>query len=163
MAQRRMLSLRVIDSDEFLAMPLGVQALYFHLAVGADDHGIIRNARSISRGIDADETWITMLVERGFLHVIEAGYEIAHWAIHNALQETQNARRTYEYTVFRRNVLNRDKHKCQMCGAGVLLAVHHIKSFSANESLRTDIENGITLCKLCHIAVHKGEANERGR
>jgi hypothetical protein len=40
MAQRRMLSLRIVDSARFLQMPLTAHALYFHLALHADDDGV---------------------------------------------------------------------------------------------------------------------------
>lgn len=41
MAEKRMLSKKVLDTDAFLDMPLSAQALYFHLVINADDEGII--------------------------------------------------------------------------------------------------------------------------
>ena len=41
MAQRRMFSKKITDTDHFLEMPLSTQALYFHLNMGADDEGFI--------------------------------------------------------------------------------------------------------------------------
>ena len=41
MAERRMFSKTVIDSDAFLDMPLSTQALYFHLSMRADDDGFV--------------------------------------------------------------------------------------------------------------------------
>ena len=37
MAEKRMLSKKVLDTDAFLDMPLSAQALYFHLVINADD------------------------------------------------------------------------------------------------------------------------------
>ena len=37
MANRRMFSLDVVDTDSFLDMPLTAQTLYFHLGMRADD------------------------------------------------------------------------------------------------------------------------------
>jgi hypothetical protein len=37
MAQRRMFSKDVTNSDVFLDLPLSTQALYFHLGMNADD------------------------------------------------------------------------------------------------------------------------------
>jgi len=37
MAQRRMFSLQIVDTDAFMDMPLSTQALYFHLGMRADD------------------------------------------------------------------------------------------------------------------------------
>jgi len=43
MAERRMFSKQIIDSDMFLDMPVSAQALYFHLAMRADDEGFLNN------------------------------------------------------------------------------------------------------------------------
>ena len=45
MAQRRMFSKKVTDTDTFLDMPLSTQALYFHLNMHADDDGFIDNTK----------------------------------------------------------------------------------------------------------------------
>jgi len=57
-----------------------------------------------------------------------------------------------EYKLFRKTVLQRDHYTCQMpyCESKRSLVVHHIKPYSQNISLRTDPENGITLCRKCH-------------
>ncbi len=39
MAERRMFHTAVVESDAFLDLPVGVQALYFHLCMQADDDG----------------------------------------------------------------------------------------------------------------------------
>ena len=51
MADRRMFSKTIIDSDTFLDMPLSAQALYFHLSMRADDDGFINNPKKIQRMI----------------------------------------------------------------------------------------------------------------
>lgn len=64
---------------------------------------------------------------------------------------------------WRLKVFKRDDYTCQMCGrksqAGspVILNAHHIKPFSKNKSLRTDVDNGITLCEECHKKTYKHE------
>lgn len=60
-----------------------------------------------------------------------------------------------EYAKFRKDVLIRDKRKCQMpnCNSKTSLQVHHIKKWSNAHSLRYDIRNGITLCKKCHKSI----------
>ena len=45
MAEKRMFSKQIIDSDAFLDMPLSAQALYFHLSMRADDDGFVDNPR----------------------------------------------------------------------------------------------------------------------
>jgi 5-methylcytosine-specific restriction endonuclease McrA len=60
-----------------------------------------------------------------------------------------------EYAKFRKEVLARDKRKCQMpnCKNKTNLQVHHVKKWSKAHSLRYDIKNGITLCKRCHRSI----------
>ncbi len=47
MANRRMFSLDIIDSDAFLDMPNESQNLYFHLAMRADDDGFVNSPKKI--------------------------------------------------------------------------------------------------------------------
>ena len=63
---------------------------------------------------------------------------------------------TPEYNQWRISVLERDKYTCQHCGQiGGRLEAHHIKNYKDFKKLRTDIDNGITLCKKCHKKTHK--------
>jgi hypothetical protein len=48
MAERRMFSKTIIDSDLFLDMSLSAQALYFHLVLKANNKGLLNNFRSIA-------------------------------------------------------------------------------------------------------------------
>jgi len=77
----------------------------------------------------------------------------------NILMEEKlaNGSRNYpEYLEWRSNVFARDKYICQKCGArGVEINAHHIKSFKDYPDLRTELSNGITLCKYCHTEEHK--------
>ena len=64
--------------------------------------------------------------------------------------------RDYEaYREFRRSVLKRDSYKCQYPGCEIRhqLEVHHIKKYADHHRLRTEIFNGITLCKKHHCAI----------
>lgn len=72
-------------------------------------------------------------------------------------EERQKLRKSIEYTRFRRKVFKRDKHTCQKCGdnQGGNLNAHHIRNHSTHKELRYDVNNGITLCKKCHIEFHK--------
>jgi len=71
--------------------------------------------------------------------------------------ENIKARQSFEYQEWRRKVYERDNYTCQHCGdnKGGNLNPHHIKSFAEYPELRYDVENGITLCKNCHIAIHR--------
>ena len=47
MAERRMMSKSVIETDAFMDMPFSTQALYFHLLLRADDDGFIKSPKAI--------------------------------------------------------------------------------------------------------------------
>ena len=67
MAEKRMFSQRVIDSDAFLDMPLTAQALYFHLSMRADDDGFLDNPRKIQRVIGASADDLRLLMAKRYL------------------------------------------------------------------------------------------------
>ena len=47
MAERRMFTQKITESDAFLDMPLSAQALYFHLCMNADDDGFVKTQREL--------------------------------------------------------------------------------------------------------------------
>lgn len=52
-------------------------------------------------------------------------------------------------------VKERDGHLCQNCGSTKHLHAHHIKPRAMFPELSLVLENGITLCKECHIKEHR--------
>jgi len=64
-------------------------------------------------------------------------------------------RNSNSYKTWRLSVYNRDGFKCQSCGqVGKNLNAHHIVPVSVNPMRIFDLDNGITLCNICHKAVH---------
>lgn len=75
----------------------------------------------------------------------------------NISDEERNQHRScIGYDEWRRKVFSRDNYTCQCCGdnKGHNLRAHHKKNYSENKELRTDINNGITLCDICHKLFH---------
>ena len=69
--------------------------------------------------------------------------------------KTKYARETFKgYNKFKNAVLERDK-VCQCCGFDDDLEVHHIDGVYDNPELATDVNNGVVLCKYCHLKYHK--------
>lgn len=60
-------------------------------------------------------------------------------------------RRCNKALIWSKEVRERDKYICQICGTinGKIIA-HHIVPWLEDESRRFDIENGQTLCQSCH-------------
>lgn len=67
-------------------------------------------------------------------------------------------RNSKKYTEWRKEVYKRDNWICQYCGKKCKkdIIAHHINVFSEFPDLRFDINNGITLCRSCHLKMHKG-------
>ncbi|MBR3646575.1 MAG: conserved phage C-terminal domain-containing protein [Lachnospiraceae bacterium] len=87
MAERRMFSKTIIDSDAFLDMPLSSQALYFHLSMRADDEGFVNNPKKIQRMIGASDDDMKVLLAKNFIILFESGViVIKHWKIHNYIR-----------------------------------------------------------------------------
>ena len=61
MAVRRMISVNVVSGDAFLDLPVGAQALYFHLVLQGDDDGFVNSPRGVMRMVGAAEEDLRLL------------------------------------------------------------------------------------------------------
>lgn len=88
MADRRMMSKTVIDTDMFLDMPISAQSLYFHLLLRADDDGFLKNIKTIMRTVGASPDDIRLLIAKQYLLLFESGVvAIKHWRVHNVIRK----------------------------------------------------------------------------
>lgn len=61
-----------------------------------------------------------------------------------------------KYVEWRSKVFERDGWTCQTCGErGCYLEAHHIKGWTKYPKLRYEVENGVSLCKKCHLLTRK--------
>ncbi|WP_075574320.1 MULTISPECIES: replisome organizer [Tissierellia] len=96
MADKRMFSLKIVDSDLFLDMPLSSQCLYFHLSMRADDDGFVDNPKKIIKIIGANEDDLKILITKGFVIVFERGIiVITHWKINNYIRNDRRKETMY--------------------------------------------------------------------
>lgn len=96
MAERRMFAKTIIDSDAFLDMPTSAQALYFHMAMRADDDGFLNNPKKVQRMVGASDDDCRLLLAKRFVIQFDSGVVvIKHWRIHNYIQKDR-----YKPTVY---------------------------------------------------------------
>ena len=73
MADKRQFSMQIIDSDDFLEMPLSAQALYLHLSMRADDDGFVPNASRIMKLVDENKSDYDPLVAKAYVIEFDDG------------------------------------------------------------------------------------------
>ena len=97
MAQKRMFSKKITDTDKFLDMPLSTQALYFHLNMDGDDVGFVGNPKTIKKKIGANDNDLDLLVFKQFIIPFENGViVIKDWRIHNTLRNDRYTPTIYQ-------------------------------------------------------------------
>jgi hypothetical protein len=72
--------------------------------------------------------------------------------------ENEKIRKSLEYIIWRNEVYKRDNWTCRLCGkkcSNKDIVAHHLKLFSEFPELRFSVDNGITLCRSCHLRLHK--------
>ncbi|MEE1014157.1 MAG: replisome organizer [Clostridia bacterium] len=97
MANRRMFSLDVVDTDRFLEMPTSTQALYFHLGMRADDDGFVSSPKKICLLAGASEDDLKLLIAKNFLIPFPDGVcVITDWKMNNYLRPDRYKKTVYQ-------------------------------------------------------------------
>jgi len=87
MANKRMFSLDVVDTDRFLEMPVTAQALYFHLGMRADDDGFISSPKKILKIANCTNDDLKILFSKGYVIPFESGVlVIVDWKLNNLIK-----------------------------------------------------------------------------
>lgn len=88
MAERRMMTKKIIHSDAFLDMPISTQNLYFHLLLEGDDEGFINSPKKVQRVIGASDDDVKILLAKKFIISFDSGIIVLkHWKMHNYIQK----------------------------------------------------------------------------
>lgn len=95
MAQRRMFSKDITNSEEFLEMPDSTQKLYFHLGMNADDDGFIQ-PKGTMRLVRSGEDDLKVLEAKGFLISFNGSViVITHWKMNNDIKNDRKKETIY--------------------------------------------------------------------
>ena len=87
MANKRMFSIDVVDTDKFLDMPVSTQALYFHFGMRADDDGFVSSPKKIVKIANCTNDDLRVLISKGYIIPFESGVVvITDWRKNNTLK-----------------------------------------------------------------------------
>jgi len=117
MANRRCITLDIVDTDEFLDLPVSAQALYFHICVRADDDGFCDNAHKICKFTNTSFDDLSLLLKKKFLLQGNKGIVIVkHWWMHNTkrkdtYKQSPHLKDNLEICVDENNAYTFDKSK----------------------------------------------------
>ena len=97
MAERRMLSSKVVCSDSFIEMPFSAQGLYVQLVMEADDDGFLNRAKRIQMAIGATPDDLEMLIQKRFILAFPNGVVvIKHWRMNNQIRKDRYTPTQYQ-------------------------------------------------------------------
>ncbi|MDU6876521.1 MAG: DnaD domain protein [Clostridium sp.] len=97
MANRRMFSIKIIDSAKFLKMPSSSRLLYYDLGMRADDDGIVE-AFNVLRMTGATEDDLRVLTAKGYIKILNDDLVtfITDWNEHNKIRADRKVDSIYK-------------------------------------------------------------------
>lgn len=96
MANRRMFSKDVIQTEWFTDMPATAQMLYVHLSMDADDDGFVTNTKIAMLNAHASKDDLSILVAKSYVIPMEQGlYLLKHWRQNNYIQKDRYHKSDY--------------------------------------------------------------------
>lgn len=96
MAQRRMFSKKIVETDYFMEMSPTAKLFYFYLNMSADDDGFVGNPKMIKMVSGATDDDFKILVAKQFILLFESGVIVVKdWRIHNYIQKDRYNKTQY--------------------------------------------------------------------
>jgi hypothetical protein len=136
MARRRMMSLDIVDTDKFLAMPTSSQCLYFHLLARGDDDGFIDSPKKILKIVGCSEDDFKILMMKFYVIPFETGVcVVKDWKIHNYIQKDR-----YKQTLYinEKSQLAEDKNGAYVLNSLDTKCIQDVSSLDTQVSLGKD-------------------------
>lgn len=88
MADRRMLSKKITDNDNFISLSASAQALYMHLVMSADDEGFCNQVSLAMFKAHSGTQDLEALINKHYLMQFDNGViVIKHWKINNYIRQ----------------------------------------------------------------------------
>ena len=96
MAEKRMLTRKITENDNFVKLPATAQALYLHLTLSADDDGFCNQIETAMFRAHAKPKDLQALIDKRYLLQFDSGVIcIKHWRMANSLRKDR-----YEATAY---------------------------------------------------------------
>ena len=97
MANRRMFSLKIVDSAKFLKMPPSTRLLYYDLCMRADDDGVVEGF-NVLRITGSTEDDLKVLVAKDFIKVLNEDLVsyVTDWKEHNKIRADRKVDSIYK-------------------------------------------------------------------
>ncbi|WP_455822351.1 hypothetical protein [Clostridium butyricum] len=97
MANRRMISIGIINSAKFLKMPMSSRLLYYDLCLRADDDGVVEGF-NILRMTGASEDDLRVLAAKDYVKILNEDLVsyITDWTEHNKLRADRKVNSIYQ-------------------------------------------------------------------
>lgn len=87
MAERRMFSKTIMESDMFSTLSDKSKLLYLYLNLSADDDGFIGSTKRVMLFVEAEKFNLEELIKREYVIQFDSGVcVIKHWKVHNYLR-----------------------------------------------------------------------------
>lgn len=137
MANRRMFSLDIVDTDNFLEMPVTTQALYFHLGMRADDDGFVSSPKKITKLVNCSEDDLKVLISKGYIIPFKSGIVvIRHWNQNNYIRPDR-----YKETVLvqEKHQLTLDNNVYELAQVGIPSDIPKVTDWDTQDSIGKDI------------------------
>lgn len=97
MANHRMISKNVIETDAFLDLPPAAQMLYIHIGLNADDDGFTDKLKTICRMTGASKNDIKSLEAAGYIYVFPSGVAVdMYWNVNNSIRKDRKKPTVYQ-------------------------------------------------------------------
>lgn len=97
MAERRMFTEKIVESDAFLEMPFSARCLYYDLNMNADDDGFLNSPNKIIRMCGASQDDLQLLIEKRYILDFGGGViVIKHWGMHNSIRKDRKKDTQYK-------------------------------------------------------------------
>lgn len=97
MANKRMFSIDIVETDAFLELPSKSQLLYFHLGMRADDDGFVSSPRTIMRTTGCTARDLKRLEAAGYVISFDSGVlVVTDWKINNTLKNDRHHKTVFQ-------------------------------------------------------------------